>query len=661
MGIGKANKQNAPSKEEIGNLLNYYNAANFSMVEMLARELVKQFPDHPFGWKILGVIFGQSGIPEQALEPMRQCVRLNPYDAEAHSNLGNALVELGRFIEAEASCREAIRFKPTFAQAHGNLGVVLHALGRFSEAEASCLEAIRLAPDYARAHYNLGNALKELGRLIDAEASYREAIRLKPDFADAHYNLCHALEDLGRLIDAEASCLEAIRLKPDYAEAKFSLSLQRLLQSDFDEGLQLYEWRWEGSKDLKLQKRNFKQALWSGNEPIKGKTLLIHAEQGLGDTIQFCRYIKLVQQLGAEVIFEAQAPLVALLSHLDGISRLIPKGTELPAFDYHCPLLSLPLAFKTNVDSIPASIPYLSAESDRENRWKERLGQHGYKIGICWQGKQNIKGRSVPIEYFYALSQIPKVRLISLHKGDGEQELDSLPEGMQVETLGSAFDSTGAFLDTAAVIKCCDLVITIDTSVAHLAGALGVRTWVALKFSPDWRWLLDRSDSPWYPTMRLFRQKQNGEWQSIFDEMTSMLKKELSETEFRDASQDLPQVPISWGELIDKVTILEIKAKNLSEANKLTNVEKELRALEVFANSVINRAPDLVQQKNALYEINQRLWDIEDAIRHKESEEDFGAEFIELARMVYKTNDRRATIKREINQLTGSAFFEEKY
>ena len=484
-----------PSQQEIQEILSFYVALNFNVAEKLASDLATRFPNHPFAWKVLGAVFSQTGQPDKALIPRQHSVRISPNDFKAHSNLGVTLKKLGRLRDAEASYRKAIRLNPT----------------------------------YAPAHSNLGNALQEIGRLSDAEDSYRKAIELKSDYAQAYSNLGNVLQALGDMRDAEYSYREAIRLKPDYAEAKWNLSVHRLLQSDFDEGLKLYEWRWDGREEAKKHRRSFDKALWLGGDNIEGKTLLVYAEQGLGDTIQFCRYVQKVQRLGAKVIFEAQAPLIALLSNLDGVSRLVPQGTALPSFDYQCPLLSLPLAFKTDIHSIPASIPYLSAESDRVNRWKDHLGHHGYKIGICWQGMQNIKGRSLPLAYFYALSQIPTVRLISLHKGDGEKDLDSLPKGMRVETFDSTFDKTGAFLDTAAVMMCCDLVITIDTSIAHLAGALGVRTWVALKFVPDWRWLLNRSDSPWYPTMRLFRQKKLADWEGVFDEMTLVLSAELEQ------------------------------------------------------------------------------------------------------------------------------------
>ncbi|MBM3349884.1 MAG: tetratricopeptide repeat protein [Betaproteobacteria bacterium] len=485
----------APSQQAMLDILSSYHAADFQKAAKLANDLANRFPNHPFAWKVLGTVYSQSGQVEKALLPRLHSVRICPSDFKAHNNLGVVLKRLGRLCDAKESYREAIRIKP----------------------------------DYAQAHNNLGNILQAMGDLVEAEERYRRAVRIKPDYAEAYSNLGNVLQAMGALADAEASYRLAISLKPNYAEARWNLSMNLLLQGDFNEGLQLYESRWDGAEDAKEQRRHFGQPLWSGGNTLKGKTLLVHTEQGLGDTIHFCRYIKLVQQLGAEVIFEVQPSLVELLSNLDGVFKLVQRGGVLPSFDYHCPLLSLPLAFKTTLDSIPSEIPYLSTESTRVNRWKDHLGDDGFKVGICWHGTQNIKGRSVPIAFFHELSQIPSVRLISLHKGDGEKYLDSLPSGMRVETFDSTFDSKGAFLDTAAVMMCCDLVITIDTSIAHLAGALGVRTWVLLKLIPDWRWLLDRSDSPWYPNMRLFRQKNPDEWLHVFKQMTAVLNAELDQ------------------------------------------------------------------------------------------------------------------------------------
>jgi hypothetical protein len=265
-----------------------------------------------------------------------------------------------------------------------------------------------------------------------------------------------------------------------------------------------------------------------GRENLQNKTILLYAEQGLGDTIQFCRYAKLVKELGAKVLLEVPRPLLFLLKGLDGVDQLFAKGSALPEFDYQCPLMSLPLAFKTNVETIPTHIPYILSNGGLQNKWREHLGDEGFKVAICWQGSTKGKidiGRSFPVSLFEGLSKIQGVRLICLQKNDGLEQLKNLPEGMRVETLPDNFDSgENSFLDSAAVMKCVDLVITSDTSLTHLAGALGVKTWLLLKYVPDWRWLLDRSDSPWYPNHRLFRQTTRDDWASVFTEIEYELK-----------------------------------------------------------------------------------------------------------------------------------------
>jgi hypothetical protein len=305
--------------------------------------------------------------------------------------------------------------------------------------------------------------------------------------------------------------------------------LNLLLQSRFEEGWKLYEHRWGAVEKLRKSQRHFPQPLWLGQQSLDGKTILIHAEQGLGDTLQFCRYLPMVKKLGARVIFEVFAPLMGILAELDGVDELVVRSKPLPEFDYHCPLMSLPLVFKTTLDTIPAATPYLTAQPGRVARWESRLGQSGFKVGVCWKSSDLIKERSIPLDCLARLSKIPGVRLIGLHKGEGEKELATLPKGVGVEALGPDFDSDGAFLDTAAVIQCCDLVITTDTSVAHLAGALGARTWVMLPFVPDWRWMMEREDSPWYPTTRLFRQSAAGDWQTVVDRMGLAIKANLEE------------------------------------------------------------------------------------------------------------------------------------
>ena len=261
-------------------------------------------------------------------------------------------------------------------------------------------------------------------------------------------------------------------------------------------------------------------------ESLSGKTILLYAEQGLGDTIQFCRYVQLVASLGAKVILEVQRPLVPLLRGLAGVESLIAKGDQLPEFDYQCPLMSLPLAFKTDLNSIPVSQRYLEAQAQRVVYWRERLKSNKFKIGISWQGSQTSKidiGRSFELSRFEKIAQLPNVQLISLQKGYGTEQLKTMPVGMEVMDLGGQMDAEGAFLDSAAVMMNLDLVITSDTALAHLAGALGVKTWVALKYVPDWRWMLDRDDSPWYPSIKLFRQQELDEWTPVFEQIFSEL------------------------------------------------------------------------------------------------------------------------------------------
>ena len=361
----------------------------------------------------------------------------------------------------------------------------------------------------------------------EAISSYDRAIEIKPDYAEAYYNRGNAFQELKCVEEAISNYDRAIEIKPDYAEAHWNKSYQLLLKGDLITGWEFHEWRWKVDSHLS-QNRNFSQPLWLGADDIAGKTILLHAEQGLGDTIQFCRYAKLVKERGASLLLEVPKALLGLLSGLEGVDQFVEKGKALPSFDYHCPLMSLPLAFNTTLASIPNNIPYIHSNINNQNKWQEQIGGAGFKVAICWQGSTKGKvdvGRSFPVSLFEGLAQIDSVRLISLQKNEGVEQLKNLPVGMIVETLPDDFDSgESAFLDSAAVMKCMDLVITSDTALTHLAGALGVKTWLPLKYVPDWRWMLERSDCPWYPNHRLFRQKTSDDWISVFMEMETELK-----------------------------------------------------------------------------------------------------------------------------------------
>ena len=485
-------------------------------------------PDNAQAHYNKGRTFGEMKQFEEALQSFERAIALQPGYAEAYVNRGNALVALNRLEDALASYDRALSLNPGNAEVHYNLGNVLAKLNWQNDALASYDKALSLKPDNAEAHHNRGMALAELDRPDDAVASFDKAISLKADSAEAHYHRGSALREIERFDEAIASYDRAISLKPGYSEALLNKACTFLLQGRFEPGLSLFENR--GSLSDIQSYRDYHKPVWLKNQELSGKSVLIYHELFLGDMIQFCRYAKLMEAEGATVHLSAQDCLHDLLMSLSPGIKLVAEKSKPSDFDYHISLLSLPLAFKTTERTIPAQVPYLFADNERIEKWKRKIGGHGFKIGICWQGSKlsTNNGRSFPLSEFCNISQFPGVRLISLQKHDGLEQLAEMPTGMRVETLGGDFDAGAqAFLDTAAVMKNMDLVITCDTAIAHLAGALAIPTWVVLRRVPDWRWLMERSDSPWYPAMRLFRQQERKNWRSAFVQLESALTLKL--------------------------------------------------------------------------------------------------------------------------------------
>lgn len=392
-------------------------------------------------------------------------------------------------------------------------------LGRLDDAIISYQKALSLNPMSAEAHGNLGNTLQSKGKSREALDSYLKALSLRPNYAEALNNCGVALEALGRYDEALTSYDKAQAIKPDYVDAHYNESLCRLRMGDFERGWEKFEWRWR-RKEVVSAWRKFRQPLWLGEEKIAGKTILLHSEQGLGDTIQFCRYAALVAAQGATVLMEVPTPLRSLLSTLEGVSQMAVIGERVPPFDHHCPLLSLPLALKTTMESIPAKIPYLSVNRAAAAAWRARLAPDGDKlVGICWRGNPDFKDdhkRSIRFDNFAPLLSAPGVRFVSLQKeltDEERRQADSLP------LVHPGVD----FKSTAELIAALDLVISVDTAWAHWAGAIGKPFWVLLSFGPDWRWLLERDDSPWYPTARVFRQPKYGDWDSVIEKIKHKL------------------------------------------------------------------------------------------------------------------------------------------
>jgi tetratricopeptide (TPR) repeat protein len=432
----------------------------------------------------------------RAIELYDRAIEADPSRAETYYKRANALKDLGRLDDALASYDEAISRKADYAHAYCNRGYVQHRLGLLDESSASYDQAIAIEPTDVFAHYNRGLLLQDQSRWPEAIAAYSQAIACHPGFADAHFNR----------------------------------ALAALFEGDFANGWRDFEWRWKNAARLSIgAARDFRQPLWLGAEPLDGKRLLLHSEGGLGDTIHFCRYAQLCAARGATVILEVQKPLLGLFEKLQGVSQLIAKGSPLPPFDYHCPLMSLPLALQTTLDTIPAPASYLHADEARIAQWRTLLGQGARRprVGLVWSGNPNNPldpQRTIRLADWVAHlpPELQYFRLQRDVRAEDALTLDSTPFIFSVD------DDLMDFPNTAALCACMDVVLSIDTSIAHLSGALGQRTWLLVPYTPDWRWLRDRDSSPWYPSMKLYRQKAAGDWNELFGRVAADLRREFS-------------------------------------------------------------------------------------------------------------------------------------
>lgn len=490
--------------------------------EAAFREAIRLDPRLADAHYRLGVLLIRTDRSQEAEAALRESVRLRPAHVPGWSALGNLLEAANRPTEAAECAREAVKLDPNSADLHNNLGVALAACDRPQEAETEYREALRLNPKLVSAHSNLGNTLRALDRVDEAEQSLREALRLKPDYAEAHNNLGIVLVQMGRPKEAMSHYEEAIRLRPDYPEARLNRSLSWLAEGDFDRGWAEYEWRWK-IRHIKPPPATVPR--WDGS-PLDGRALMIASEQGLGDTINFVRYAPLVKARGGVVYVDCQEPLAGLLSSCPGIDRVVPRGTALPPHDFWAPLLSLPGLLGVPPNAATAPIPYLQPDPARVEFWrKEFEPTDDLRVGIAWQGSKVHRGdrlRSVRLTRFAPLAAIPGVRLFSLQKGAGSEQLAD-PEAAEMGVVDLGARTAADMGDVAALMTSLDLLITVDTALAHVAGALGVPIWVAVATPSDWRWLQNREDTLWYPTMRLFRQSRRGDWDAVFGRLAVAL------------------------------------------------------------------------------------------------------------------------------------------
>lgn len=521
-----------PNSTEINTLAALYNQRQFVEAEMGARELIARFPKHGFGYKVLGAVLQAVGRIDESLATKQKAADLLPNDGEAWSNLGNTYQEQNRLAEAEKCLRQAIKVAPNLAVAYNNLGITLEKLKRLSDAATVYQKAISLRPDYAEAYYNYGITLQKLERFADAEKSYRQTISLAPNHAKAHSNLGLVLKHQGQFEESEQRFLTALQLDPQFIDAHYNYGLLLLLLGRLKEGWAQYQWFYhpQNTNPSKPNQPNVQAPQWQG-EPLQGKTILIHSEQGFGDLIQFVRYAEHLKAIGATVWVLVTKPLVELFKTVPWVERVLDNGEQHQnVFDYWVFPLALPYWFQTTLETVPLNVPYLSANERKIAWWREWLNSQipakNKRVGLVWAGNpvhSNDANRSIDFTELSTLANCENVTFVSLQLGEkAQQELESCPEGL---TILNAAPFIHDFTDTAALLTALDLLITVDSSPAHLAGALNLPVWTLVTKIPDWRWLLEREDSIWYKSTRLFRQSKSGDWASVLENMKTELLK----------------------------------------------------------------------------------------------------------------------------------------
>ena len=458
---------------------------------------------------------------EMALECYQSLLQIEPDHLDGLYYAGVMLYFLNQYEAAFKKFKRVVELNPKHVNAYNELGVLSQHFNQNTQALACYEQALQLVPDHVLALYNRGNVLRLLNRPAEAIQNYDDVLRVMPQQHEVLNNKGNALRALNRLAEAHMCYQLAVQAKPDYADAYWNDALCLLLAGEFSHAWPLYEWRW--ASEFRFALRHFDQPQWLGQN-LQGKTILLHAEQGLGDTLQFCRYASLIKARGAIVLFEVQNALLGVLTGFKGVDVLLAQGEDLPHFDYHCPLLSLPGVLGTDLTSIPARVPYVFAQPQYQKKWRQRLARvaktNKPKIGLVWAGNiahSNDHNRSIALTQLQPILNLD-ASFIALQKELRDGDADYLAQHAEVYWAGASLYD---FRDTAALISKLDWVITVDTAVAHLAGAMGKPVWILLPFSPDWRWLLDIQYSPWYPSARLFRQNAIGDWSGAINELTA--------------------------------------------------------------------------------------------------------------------------------------------
>jgi len=681
-------------------------------------------------FELAGILYSE-GKTKEAIKYYEKSIELSPSCSQAYFNTALCFIQTKETEKAITHLKKAIELNPSYTRAYRQLGILLHNHKRDSEAIQYFKKALQIQPDSFSIMLLLGKALKNMDKLPEAiqyfrqaleknpnnlsailevansmnmlctdEESleeaielYKKALNIDPSLNSVRYNIAYTLKRIGKIDEALPYYNEVLKINPEYAQARFSRALAFLTLGDFDSGWKEYEWRWQAYRETP---KKFSEPIWDGSNPA-GKRILLIAEQGLGDTFQFIRYAQILKNLGATVIVQTQKPLATLLPLCDYIDEVVPRGAPLPQFDCYSYLMTMPLILKTNVNTVPDNIPYISADPNLIQLWKEKLSSDkNFKIGICWQGNQSyrtqalkhaVSAKSMHVGQFKPLAEIPGVSLYCLQKMSGEEQLNEID--FKVHTFGDDFDkSHGRFMDTAAIIKNLDLVVSVDTSICHLSAALGTKVWTILPKPADWRWMLEITSTPWYPNMTLFRQTKIGDWKSIMQQIANKLSTALvPETEISNiestsletsntTSSHIPveqtdsteeinkpneQDPISFidmnnmafEEVLDKLIIARMKYEIKNSQSLLNEIEtleeriKDLASIYLTKQST-NKLEDLTDQ---LCDVNKQLIKVDEKNSKMKDRSIFNKEFIDLTKKAQYIYNLKNYIKKQIRDV----------
>ena len=641
----------------------------------------------------LGLCFLRLGNIDEAYAALKEATIRNPRYTKAYIQMATIYVNKKDNVRALEIYQEAININPNAFELYYRMGAVLRSLERHEEAVATFEKAVEMQPTSTHAMLELANTLHMVDDYERSLEMYQKALERNPNCSEALYNFGYTLKKCGNVKKAREYMEQAaqvhsevIKLRPDYPLAHFSRSLSRLTLGDFEQGWPEYEWRWAAYNE---KPKEFPQPAWNGQD-LNGKRIFIYAEQGFGDTFQFVRYGKTLKEMGAYVIVQTQHHLKDIISQCPYLDETVSDREPIPAFDYHIALMSIPMVVKTTLDTVPHDIPYLGAKEELVEQWKHKLSDDKkFKVGICWQGnkqyrsiylKKEVACKAMQLSTFAPLASVPNISLYSLQKINGTEQLDEVRDVMEVHTFGSDFDETnGRFMDTAAIIKNLDLIITIDTSICHLAAGLGTEVWVLLPFPADWRWMLECDDTPWYPNMRLFRQPKRGDWGCVLDKVVKALNKKMGidshnnttakKEKNKNKKESTPslfdqytsgnstkpapaqkELPTQLGAVVDSMTQRSIAMQHSNNPHHIRSLITDHKTLQERYQPYMEQSEELKNLTQQLLVLNKCLWQLD-----KKLPEDrpsvFDESFIALIQEVHKVHTLKTMVMQQINEL----------